>query len=64
MLRVAVLAEDGAASASTRYRALQHVPRLTERLATSMSSFPKISRHGLRKMIDRTASFRVALSAI
>jgi hypothetical protein len=31
-LRVAILAEDGATSACTRYRALQHLPRLTERL--------------------------------
>ena len=31
-LRVAILAEDGAVSACTRYRALQYVPRLTARL--------------------------------
>jgi glycosyltransferase involved in cell wall biosynthesis len=31
-LRVAILAEDGPLSACTRYRALQHLPRLTERL--------------------------------
>ena len=43
-LRVAILAEDGPLSACTRYRALQHLPRLTERLGTRRRSTPRRSR--------------------
>jgi glycosyltransferase involved in cell wall biosynthesis len=57
MLRVAVLAEDGAVSASTRYRALQHVPRLTEQLGQVDVIVPKDLAPRSRRMIDRTAFF-------
>ncbi len=56
-MRVLVLAEDGPNSACTRYRALQHIPRLAERLGEVDVVLPTDLEPRSRRLIDRAAFF-------
>jgi Glycosyl transferases group 1 len=56
-MRVAVLAEDGPLSACTRYRALQHVPRLKRRLGQVDVFLPHDIVPRSRGLADRAAFF-------
>jgi len=56
-MRVAVIAQDGAVSASTRYRALQHVPRLAERLGQVDVMLPDDLFPRSRRLTDRAVFF-------
>lgn len=56
-MRVAILAEDGPLSACTRYRALQHVPRLERRVGHVDVFLPHDLVLRSRHLIDRTLFF-------
>lgn len=56
-MRVAVLACDGPLSACTRYRALQHVPHLAERLGVVDLLLPREYEPRTRRRVDRAAFF-------
>jgi glycosyltransferase involved in cell wall biosynthesis len=56
-MRVAILAPDGPMSAGTRYRALQHVPRLRRLLGEVDVFLPQDILPGSRRAADRAAFF-------
>jgi hypothetical protein len=56
-MRVAVLAADGEASACTRYRALQHIPRLAARIGEVDVLLHKDLAPASRSLVDRGTFF-------